>query len=107
MKIRFFKKRVLSRTYPIAAPVVEKQEEKEAKDTQQEEKEEEKPQKQKNKPNKKQETMTENEKIEKAEELVSALKPETKVIKRDKGLIERTESSKIILTEDNKQVLND
>lgn len=30
-----------------------------------------------------------------------------KVLKRDKGLIERTESSKIILTEDNKELLAD
>lgn len=32
---------------------------------------------------------------------------EVKVVKKDKGLIERTESSKIVLTEDNRQVLND
>lgn len=31
----------------------------------------------------------------------------TKYIKGDKGLIERTKSSKIILTEDNRQILND
>ena len=30
-----------------------------------------------------------------------------KRVKKDRGLIERTESSKIILTEDNRQVLND
>ena len=30
-----------------------------------------------------------------------------KVVKKERGLIERTESSKIILTEDNRQVLND
>ena len=30
-----------------------------------------------------------------------------KRVKKDKGLIERTESSKVILTEDNKQLLND
>lgn len=30
-----------------------------------------------------------------------------KRIKKDKGLIERTESSRIILTEDNRQVLTD
>ena len=39
-----------------------------------------------------------------AEEMV---KPEVKVVKKDRGLIERTESSKIVLTEDNRQVLND
>lgn len=30
-----------------------------------------------------------------------------KYVKADKGLIERVESSKIVLTEDNKQLLND
>ena len=30
-----------------------------------------------------------------------------KRVKKDKGLIERTESSKVVLTEDNKQLLND
>ena len=30
-----------------------------------------------------------------------------KIVKKDKGLIERTKSSKIVLTEDNRQVLND
>lgn len=30
-----------------------------------------------------------------------------KVLKKDKSLIERTESSKIVLTEDNKELLND
>lgn len=30
-----------------------------------------------------------------------------KVLKSDKGLIERTKSSKVILTEDNRQILND
>lgn len=30
-----------------------------------------------------------------------------KVIKSDRGLIERTKSSKVIITEDNKQILND
>jgi len=33
--------------------------------------------------------------------------PVVKKIKKDKGLIERTESSKTILTEDNKQLLVD
>ena len=30
-----------------------------------------------------------------------------KRVKKDKGLIERTESSKVVLTEDNRQLLND
>ena len=32
---------------------------------------------------------------------------QVKIVKKDRGLIERTESSKIVLTEDNRQVLND
>ena len=49
--------------------------------------------------------MTE-EQIASAENMANVLS-DTKVIKKDKGLIERTESSKIILTEDNRQLLND
>ena len=48
--------------------------------------------------------------IDAAEELAIAMANETrktKVVKSDRGLFERTESSKIILTEDNKQVLMD
>lgn len=49
------------------------------------------------------------ENIAAAEELMNteAVPQKVKVVKKDKGLIERTESSKIILTEDNRQVLND
>lgn len=32
---------------------------------------------------------------------------EAKILKADKGLIERTETSRIILTEDNKELLRD
>lgn len=47
--------------------------------------------------------------IDQIEKLASELTPEetTKKIKRDRGLIERTESSKIKITEDNKQLLTD
>ena len=47
--------------------------------------------------------------IDQIEKLASELTPEqtTKKIKKDKGLIERTESSKIMITEDNKQLLKD
>ena len=47
--------------------------------------------------------------IDQIEKLASELTPDqtTKVIKKDKGLIERTESSKIMITEDNKQLLTD
>ena len=50
-----------------------------------------------------------NEKVNKAEEIMNNMKAanNVKVLKKDRGLIERTESSKIILTEDNRQVLND
>jgi len=49
------------------------------------------------------------EEIAKAEELVNSInKPENvKIIKKEKGLIERTESQKVILAEDNRQILND
>lgn len=51
-------------------------------------------------------------KINQAEEILNKLgvpvdENQIKRIKREKGLIERTESSKIILTEDNRQVLID
>lgn len=51
--------------------------------------------------------MNEMEKIATAEEVMATMAPEVKVVKKERGLIERTESSKIILTEDNRQVLND
>ena len=43
------------------------------------------------------------------ESLVNQMGPEqtTKRIKKDKGLIERMESEKIMITEDNRQLLND
>lgn len=48
------------------------------------------------------------DKISMAEAIVNnAPEKEVKRIKKDKGLIERTESSKTILTEDNKQLLVD
>lgn len=55
----------------------------------------------------KNEDMT-TEQIERAENLTKELgKQKVKVIKKEKGLIERTESEKIVLTEDNRQVLTD
>ena len=50
-----------------------------------------------------------DEAVNKAEEIMNNMKAanHVKVVKKDKGLIERTESSKIVLTEDNRQVLND
>lgn len=48
--------------------------------------------------------MTTQEKIDAANDILTS---SVKKIKRDKGLIERTESSKTILTEDNKELLKD
>lgn len=49
--------------------------------------------------------------LNKAESILNALNASdtdrVKFIKKDKSLIERAESSKIILTEDNRQILND
>ena len=61
----------------------------------------------KNNQEKNEETM--DERVNKAEEIMNNMKAanHVKVVKKDKGLIERTESSKIVLTEDNRQVLND
>ena len=53
------------------------------------------------------ENMDTVDKIKAAEATIDSMQQEVKVIKADKGLIERTESSKIILTEDNRQVLID
>ena len=54
--------------------------------------------------------MDEN-KLKQVEELVNVLSGvdpnQIKRIKSDRGLIERTESSKVVLTEDNRQILND
>ena len=60
-----------------------------------------------NNPKKKEKAM--DERVNKAEEIMNNMKAanHVKVVKKDKGLIERTESSKIVLTEDNRQVLND
>lgn len=50
--------------------------------------------------------MTTEEKIALAQSVIGEA-PIAKRVKKDKGLIERTESSKIVLTEDNKELLND
>jgi hypothetical protein len=57
--------------------------------------------------NNKNSDMVENiDKVSTLEDIVLDEKP-VKRVKKDKGLIERTESSKVILTEDNKQLLMD
>lgn len=60
----------------------------------------------KNKKSKKEKNMT-KEQMDKAMEMADELNPQVKVLKKDRGLIERVESSKVILTEDNRQLLND
>jgi len=59
--------------------------------------------------NENKEVMTTSEKIAMAQSVLSGsdVAAPIKRVKRDKGLIERTESSKTILTEDNKELLND
>ena len=55
------------------------------------------------------EVMTTSEKIAMAQSVLSGadVAAPVKRVKKDKALIERTESSKTILTEDNKELLND
>ena len=58
--------------------------------------------------NNKKDKMKVMDKISMAEAIIDTTPvKEVKVLKKDKGLIERTESSKTILTEDNKQLLVD
>ena len=61
----------------------------------------------KNKKKVNEQVMTTSEKIEMAQNVLNDAPISTKRIKKDKGLIERTESSKTVLTEDNKELLND
>ena len=51
--------------------------------------------------------MTTDEKVAMAQSILDGDTQKPKRIKKDKGLIERTESSRTILTEDNKELLND
>ena len=58
--------------------------------------------------NKKEEPKTNDmDKISMAEQIINDTPKSVKRLKKDKGLIERTESSKTVLTEDNKQLLVD
>lgn len=52
-------------------------------------------------------TAEEIARMEKLAQEINNTPKQVKVVKKDRGLIERTESSKIVLTEDNRQVLND
>lgn len=49
--------------------------------------------------------MDTKEKIQMANAILNAEQPKVKKVKKDKGLIERTESSITILTEDNRELL--
>lgn len=51
--------------------------------------------------------MDTKEKIQMAAAVLSAEQPKVKKVKKEKGLIERTESSITILTEDNRELLKD
>jgi hypothetical protein len=61
----------------------------------------------KNKKKKEDKDMINKEQLAAIEAAMDNMNPTVKVVKQDRGLIERTESSKIIITEDNRQVLND
>ena len=66
--------------------------------------------KRKNKLQESKSTMNTAEKVAMAQEILgngAATENNLKILKRDRGLIERTESSKTILTEDNKELLID
>jgi hypothetical protein len=67
----------------------------------------EEPNKEKKNNKKNKEVMFDKDKISEVEAAINNMQSEVKVVKKDRGLIERTESSKIIITEDNRQVLND
>lgn len=55
----------------------------------------------------KEEVMDTKEKIQMAAAVLNNEQPKVKKVKKDKGLIERTESSITILTEDNRELLKD
>ena len=101
-----FVHRVL-RDRPTHSNISTQKEEKPSKPNKQKNEKTEETTKPKNKKGKKDNNMDTIEQIEAAQELANELQPEVKVVKKERGLIERTESSKIILTEDNRQVLND
>lgn len=109
MAIKFIRKRVIDNGNSKPLVIVEKIEDitKESEIPETINTNEEKAKKQKNK-RKKDEAMLREEQINTIEQYAQEInKPNVKFIKADKGLIERTESSKVVLTEDNRQVLND
>lgn len=62
-----------------------------------------------NKTEKKDDDMVTMEQINKAQEIASMINDENVVVKRvkkDKGLMEKTNSEKVVIVEDNRQILN-
>ena len=104
MAIQFIKKRFRKRPEYVVPYVVQKEVEPKEEIT---EVEEVKPTKTKNNKKNRKEDMINKDQITAIEAAMENMQPEVKVVKADRGLIERTESSKIIITEDNRQVLND
>ena len=108
MAIQFIKKRIRKRPEYVIPYVVQKEVEPIVEPKEEvKEVEEEKPTKTKNNKKNRKEDMINRDQITAIEAAMEKMQPEVKVVKSDRGLIERTESSKIIITEDNRQVLND
>lgn len=110
MALQFIKKRIKKTPIIRQFPQLPKQEEGVVVVMPKEEKtevEEIKPTKTKNNKKNRKEDMINKDQITAIEAAMEKMQPEVKVVKADRGLIERTESSKIIITEDNRQVLND
>lgn len=110
MALQFIKKRFRKRPEYLLRPLIqEKREDNVMALPQKENIENQKINSPKTKNNKKnrKEDMINKDQITAIEAAMEKMQPEVKVVKADRGLIERTESSKIIITEDNRQVLND
>lgn len=108
MAIQFIKKRFRKRPEYVVPYVVQKEVEPIVEPKEEiKEVEEAKPTKTKNNKKNRKEDMINKDQITAIEAAMENMQPEVKVVKADRGLIERTESSKIIITEDNRQVLND
>ena len=108
MAIQFIKKRFRKRPEYVVPYVVQKEVEPIVEPKEEiKEVEEAKPTNTKNNKKNRKEDMINKDQITAIEAAMESMQPEVKVVKADRGLIERTESSKIIITEDNRQVLND
>ena len=108
MAIQFIKKRFRKRPEYVVPYVVQKEVEPIVEPKEEiKEVEEAKPTKTKNNKKNRKEDMINKDQITAIEAAMENMQPEVNVVKAYRGLIERTESSKIIITEDNRQVLND